>query len=66
MPILVKRSLFKTGNSLAVTLPKAWIKYFRLRPGDQVVIMTDGDIVIKAQKQREAESIDFRTDLTER
>lgn len=63
--IVVERSLFKTGNSLAVTLPKAWISYFGLRPGDRVVIIANDDIVIEAKKQKEERSIDFHTDLTE-
>ena len=63
--IVVQRSLFRTGNSLAVTLPKAWINYFGLRPGDRVVITADDRIIIEAKKRKEERSIDFHTDLTE-
>ncbi len=57
MPILVERSLFKTGNSLAVTVPKSWVKSFELRAGDQVEIVVNvvrvrrDDLVIRAKKQ---------------
>ena len=52
MPILVERSLFKTGDSLAVTLPKAWTKYFRLRAGDQVEIVANGELTIRVKKAK--------------
>ncbi len=44
MPIKVERILFRVGEgSLAVTLPKAWIIYNRLKAGDRVeVIVNDG------------------------
>ena len=44
MPIKVERILFRVGEgSLAVTLPKAWVTYNRLKPGDTVeVIANDG------------------------
>ena len=44
MPIMVERILFRIGEgSLAVTLPKAWVVYNRLKPGDKVeVIVNDG------------------------
>ena len=57
MPILGKRSLFKTGNSLAVTVPKLWVRSFQLRAGDQVKIILNvvkvhrDDLVIRAKKQ---------------
>jgi hypothetical protein len=47
MPIMVERILFRVGEgSLAVTLPKAWVVYNRLKPGDVVeVIVNDGVII---------------------
>ena len=44
MPIQVERILFRIGEgSLAVTLPKAWVIYNGLKPGDTVeVIVNDG------------------------
>ena len=44
MPILVERKLFKIGEGgFAVTLPKAWINYHRLKPGDTVEVVVDGE-----------------------
>ena len=54
MPILVERILFRVGEgSLAVTLPKAWVTYNRLKPGDTVeVIVNDGVTVHIKEKPR--------------
>jgi len=55
MPIKVERILFRVGEgSLAVTLPKAWVTYNRLRPGDTVeVIVNDGVLVRVKEKPAE-------------
>ena len=40
MPLLVERKLFKIGEGgFALTLPKAWINYHRLKPGDKVEVI---------------------------
>lgn len=51
MPIPEERPLFKTGESLAVTLPRVWIKYFHLRAGDRVEIVVDEELVIRAKRE---------------
>ncbi len=57
MPIEVERSLFKTGeDSLAVTLPKAWTRYFHLKAGDRVFVVVDDDLVIRLKKSEETEA----------
>lgn len=55
MPIKVERILFRVGEgSLAVTLPKAWVTYNRLKPGDTVeVIVNDGVLVRVKEKPAE-------------
>ncbi len=51
MPILVKRKLFKIGEGgVAITLPKAWINYHHLKPGDKVEVIADGDLIIRIKK----------------
>ena len=63
MPNLVERKLFATGDSLAVTLPKPWINYFRLKAGDSVEMVTNDEVVIRIKKS--GENIDSHIDLTE-
>ncbi|MDD5703167.1 MAG: AbrB/MazE/SpoVT family DNA-binding domain-containing protein [Dehalococcoidales bacterium] len=63
MPIIeVERKLFATGDSLAVTLPKAWTHHFQLKAGDIVEVVADDDVIIRTKKAKE--NIDFYTDLT--
>ena len=56
MSLLVERSLLKIGQSLAVTLPKAWIRDHQLKAGDQVQIDRLGindSLVIRAKRGEE-------------
>lgn len=64
MPILVERKLFATGDSLAVTLPKEWARYFQLKAGDVVEVVANTELSIKPK--RSDKNIDFHTDLTEK
>ena len=50
MPIKVERTLFKIGEGgFAVTLPKAWINYYQLKPGDKVEIIANDDLIIRVK-----------------
>ena len=50
MPIMVERTLFKIGEGgFAVTLPKAWIRYYGLKPGDKVEIIANKDLTIRVK-----------------
>ncbi len=63
MPIRVERKLFATGESLAVTLPKEWTRYFRLKAGDVVEVTANNELTIKPKVSDE--NIDSHTDLTD-
>jgi antitoxin component of MazEF toxin-antitoxin module len=52
---IVVRTLFRTGESLAVTLPVAWVRHCRLGKGDKVEIVINDGLVIRPKK----ESIDL-------
>ena len=52
MPIKVERILFRVGEgSLAVTLPKAWVTYNRLKPGDAVEVIANDGVHIQIKEQ---------------
>ena len=56
MPIKVERILFRIGEgSLAVTLPKAWVIYNRLKPGDRVEVIVNDDVTVHIKKKPETE-----------
>lgn len=59
MPILVERTLFKIGEGgFAITLPKAWVRYNRLKPGDKVEVVADGELIVRIkEKPKEKELI---------
>lgn len=49
-----KRKILRAGKiSLAVTLPKGWVDYYELKPGDEVDIISDGSIVIKPHEVKD-------------
>jgi len=52
MPIKVERILFRIGEvSLAVTLPKAWVTYNNLKPGDTVEVIANDGLHIRIKKE---------------
>ena len=56
MPIKVERILFRIGEgSLAVTLPKAWVVYNQLKPGDTVEVIVNDDVTVHIKKKPGAE-----------
>ena len=56
MPILVERTLFRVGEgSFAITLPKAWVRYNQLKPGDMVEVIVNDGILIRVKKKSETE-----------
>ncbi|AQU05296.1 AbrB family transcriptional regulator [Dehalococcoides mccartyi] len=56
MPIKVERILFRIGEgSLAVTLPKAWVVYNQLKPGDVVELIVNDGVTVHIKKRPEAD-----------
>ncbi len=56
MLIKVERILFRIGEvSLAVTLPRAWVTYNNLQPGDTVEVIADDGVLIRIKKEPPAD-----------
>ena len=56
MLIKVERILFRIGEvSLAVTLPRAWVTYNNLQPGDTVEVIADDGVLIHIKKEPPAD-----------
>ena len=56
MPIKVERTLFRVGEgSFAITLPKAWVRYNQLKPGDMVEVIVNDGVLIRVKKKSETE-----------
>ena len=53
MPTLVERSVIDMGQgSYIITLPKAWVRYYRIRPGDKLEVIIDGELTIRVKRRR--------------
>lgn len=51
MAIPERRKLFRTGQSLAVTIPNTWIKHHQLQAGDALHFFLDEDLrIVKSTK----------------
>jgi len=51
MPITLKRTLVKIGNSLRLTVPPEVAELLKLEPGNQVEFTTDnGNVIIRKAK----------------
>ena len=50
MPLSVERKLFRIGEGgVAITIPKAWINYHGLKPGDIVMVIVNEDLRIQVK-----------------
>lgn len=61
MPTLVERSVINLGQgSCVITLPKPWLRYFGIEPGDKLEVVTDHDLIIRVPSKREPKDEDER------
>ena len=60
MPSLTTRKVIKFGKStLAMTLPKAWVNYFKLEAGDRLEVIANKKLIIRPdRKQTNKEALD--------
>ncbi len=53
MPTLTERSVIDMGQgSYIITLLKAWLRYFGIKPGDKLEVTTNDDLIIRLKKRR--------------
>lgn len=56
---MLTQKLYKNGNSVAVTIPKEYLKELNLRDGSEVVVeqdVEDGTIIISGKKRSQIQS----------
>lgn len=51
MPHEEIRKIIRVGNSYAVTMPRAWLRYFKLKEKDAVKVISNGAVVIEPLKK---------------
>lgn len=55
-----KRSVFRIGESLAITLPKEWVEQHKLREKDKVQILANKDLrVVVSEDERKKHYEEF-------
>jgi len=47
MPHEETRKIIRVGNSYAVTMPRGWLRYFRLSDKDEVKVISNTTVTIK-------------------
>jgi antitoxin component of MazEF toxin-antitoxin module len=47
MPHEETRKIIRVGNSFAVTMPRAWLRYFKLKNKDEVKVISNGTVIIQ-------------------
>lgn len=52
MPHEEKRKIIKVGNSYAVTMPRAWLRYFKLTDKDEVRVTSNSTVVIEPPEKK--------------
>lgn len=57
MPQLERRRVYAAGRSFAITLPQGWLRYFGIKPGDEVEVVSNGNLVIRPIPAPEVEQM---------
>jgi len=48
---LVERSVIDMGQgSYIITLPKPWVRYFGIKPGEKLEVISNGELIIRRKK----------------
>jgi len=56
MPNLVERSVIDMGQgSYIITLPKPWVRYFGIKPGEKLEVISNGELIIRRKKNKHLE-----------
>ena len=56
MPSITERSLIRMGDGgLVITIPKSWAEYYKLKPGDKVVVIANGYLQVRPKEKHGVE-----------
>lgn len=57
MPTLMERSVIDMRQgSYVITLPKAWVRYFGIKPGDKLEVITNGELRVRPKRKSRKQS----------
>jgi len=53
MPTLTFRKLIKFGEGgLVITIPRSWVRYYNLKAGDRLEVITNGELIIRPKHRK--------------
>ena len=56
MGTIEERTIGVVGQtSFMITLPKGWLRFHHLKAGDKVLVVTNGNLVVKPIKRRKGD-----------
>lgn len=61
MPILERRRIVALGSTRVVSLPRGWLAFNGLKPGDFLDVLTDGEIRLRPIKKERTEATEEGT-----
>ncbi|MBA7673720.1 hypothetical protein ES703_81924 [subsurface metagenome] len=48
MPIIEERRIYQSGkSSFAITLPRGWLKYLKLKAGDKLEVEVNDELILR-------------------
>ena len=53
MPTITSRKLIRFGDGLVITLPKGWVRYYGLKAGDRLEVITNEVLTINPIREQE-------------
>lgn len=57
IPKIEKRKLITSGNSIVLTVPKDWIEENKLKAGDEVLMVSNGDLTFTKIEEHKIEEL---------
>lgn len=57
MPTIERRMVYKAGQSLAITLPRSWLRYMGIEAGDMVEVFTDNILTVRPVNPEQGQKI---------
>jgi len=53
IPNIYRRKLLQSGDSICVALPPSWLRYFKLKVGDEVEVVSNNEVTVRVVKKKE-------------
>ncbi|MCL0036464.1 hypothetical protein M1N47_03525 [Dehalococcoidia bacterium] len=52
MPVELERSLIQMGDALGITIPKGWLRYYKLKKKDRLILIANSEIIIRRLEEK--------------